>query len=1202
MNAGPLQPRRTAVRSVIGLVLVAFVAASTRAATPPWETLGGPQLQGWTGIKPGDCAATLTVPGHAAFARPDGPRGFIKHGFRMENDGASDWTDFYGVRFDVRLTDDHPIELAVALDAAIANGPDRLVPAKVDVAGTGWHSVTLPWSAFAFPQAGTGFLRFGKGVQITADGPAETIGLRDVRVVRAATVALTADVRGKPADAGAAATYPLHLTNCTDRPQAVVVSPVLHGWETMTATVEPSSVQLPPGASADVTVRVAVGDRVPPGGHEPQVIQAVANGDAASAGVVSMVTTRSLPHPYIFHTVARWREVRDKVARYPWAGAAQDKLVATADRWEVPEVARAPNNDPNDTYGPNLFQTPQENNVLAAGFSWQLTHDRKYAEKVATFLRRLSSPVDGYPTTLRACSQSQVQEGHFFQHMAMAYDMIADAGVLSDADRDQIETTFRLLMGTIERLAENGSINNWNLSEDCGAFYCALALQDLSRADRFFAGPSGIRDQLAKGTMDDGWWYECSISYNMWCASEFTQVGLAYQPFGFNFTSDWVPASYSPDVMLASILSGGNGVESPQPWMKGKPFGMDPTLYGPTRRPYRTITDLWDSLLPFIDYRGVMFGVNDSTENKVAGNRSEVGGQPFEIAYYAFRDPRYAAIIQRGGGARDLLYGVPELPAHTPETFRDDAYADNVGLAMLRSQTVGRPIREQIQAVLHYGTHGWAHGHYDRTDLLSLMRYGRSFWNPENDWWGYEPFMYKFFVQTSVNHNMVVVDQKMQQATPGQRLLWHAGHAFQATAVQTTARWSNPPYGGMVYDYVPVKTFAEKADREGKYVPIPATQPAYGTLTDFTEPVLQRRLMVVTDDYVLLADHLKGTQPHTFDDLLQLKGFLGLDGGDKRFLRHDAQWNPDPVGSAQFVTDCDWYAVNAPSVARFAERFGPGSGELPGRSIGNDPGVLKLAVHTLWPPRQQVMVAAVPEDHDTGKRLAYAVRGDGKLLAQGQFGAWILGKGTVDVPLAGVQHLDLETRAEGSKRPTLFWAAARVVTKDGKQVPLNTLPVTYDNVLPTPATDRDYAGGPVKIAGEPYVDVLPAEPDDAAKPGVVRVDLSGLDAVRLTCVVGSDYPVGDESPRRKVYAVRSQGTDATFVTLIEPYEDQPMVKSASAVAPGTVRVQLADGRVQTIDIGHLDGDGTDLAVTLTETEANTVLRTESTAITTPTAP
>ena len=52
-----------------------------------------------------------------------------------------------------------------------------------------------------------------------------------------------------------------------------------------------------------------------------------------------------------------------------------------------------------------------------------------------------------------------------------------------------------------------GAINNWNLSEATGAFYVSLAMQNLASAERFFSGPSGIEDQLAKGTMDDGWWY-----------------------------------------------------------------------------------------------------------------------------------------------------------------------------------------------------------------------------------------------------------------------------------------------------------------------------------------------------------------------------------------------------------------------------------------------------------------------------------------------------------------------------------------------------------------------------------------------------------------------------------------------------------------------------------------------------------------------
>ena len=67
----------------------------------------------------------------------------------------------------------------------------------------------------------------------------------------------------------------------------------------------------------------------------------------------------------------------------------------------------------------------------------------------------------------------------------MAYDMVKNAGVMSAEDRIQLEKTFRLFMESMNRLADGGAINNWNVSQTIGAFYCALAMQDLAAAERF---------------------------------------------------------------------------------------------------------------------------------------------------------------------------------------------------------------------------------------------------------------------------------------------------------------------------------------------------------------------------------------------------------------------------------------------------------------------------------------------------------------------------------------------------------------------------------------------------------------------------------------------------------------------------------------------------------------------------------------------
>ena len=224
------------------------------------------------------------------------------------------------------------------------------------------------------------------------------------------------------------------------------------------------------------------------------------------------------------------------------------------------------------------------------------------------------------------------------------------------------------------------------------------------------------------------------------------------------------------------------------------------------------------------------------------------------------------------------------------------------------------------------------------------------------------------------------------------------------------------------------------------------------------------------------------------------------------------------------MTDCDWYSAAAPAVSRFTERWGPGADNEGSRSLGNEDGVLKLAVHTPWPPPQQIMVATAPEMFPVEKRLFYTVRGDGKVLAEGKFGAWILGSADIDVPLDGVKQLELETRTELSKQPTLFWANARVVTKDDKEIPLGELQnivaadvsprtseesqrrltsaatsllrVAFENIAQPNEAGKDFFGGPVKIVGNEYKIATSAQPTTNAEscalicPALVRCDSS----------------------------------------------------------------------------------------------------------------
>ncbi len=1142
----PSIPSHKSMRFLLALLLC---LPRLHAATPLREAVGAADFSDWKNLNAGRLAWDV----EATYTFPDGAKGWYQNGFRAEHDGSGNWWRRLGLRIVLELPGDQAVEFQARI--RVPEQPMREdwvqeTKATVNLRGAGLHEIVLPWSSFDFLQAQPAFLKFVKTLGFRAKG-GEVI-LKSVEVIRGEVLVVDAEVRGKSAKGGGTVEYPVKISNASYLPQAVRLQMNRHGWESMAANVEPALLDLGPGETKNAVVRVTVNSRIPPGGHEQQVLSAIPNGDGARAVDLEFTTASELAAPYILHTAERWNEVREMVKSQDWAKVEQQKIIDQSTAWKVPEI-KMPHERTPDNLGEYLFPTGQELNVMAAGYAWQLTRETSHAEKIALFLRRLSDPATGYETTLRGSNQGFVQEGHFFQHMAMAYDMIGDSGVLTKTDRVQIEKTFRTYIESDMLDLDGGAISNWSVSQHCGALYSALAIQDLSLADRILNGPAGVIDHMTQGIMDDGWWYECSISYNVWVATEFSQVALAMQPWGVNLVEGWVPAGYSKNHGL-------------RPWeAKEGLYGMSFEKRGPVKHNYANLKRFWDALPVLADYRGVIFGINDTTEKPL-------GGAGYELAYRLFKDPAYAAIIKRGG-ERDLIYGVPELPKETPDLSGLSAHADNVGVAMLRSKQADPS--QRIQAVIHYGTHGSYHGHFDRTNLLSVMRYRKSFFNPEMIWYGYQSFMYKFYCQTSMANNMVVVDGKQQEPVESPLLMFHTGDLFQATAVETNARWADAPFGGMRYPELPSTSLEEKLWMEGRSFPIPKDAPPYGEIGKYGEPVLQRRAMVVTDDYILIADFLKGKEPHVYDSLYQLKGFKGLEA-EKTGGRHERQFSTDANSAAQFVTDCDWSPVNAPARAEF-----------------NNDG-LDIDLISLWPPKPEIMVGSAPESSGGARQLHYSVRGDGKELATGKFGAWVLGSGEIDVPLAGVKTLELETTVNDVEKKAIFWGNPRVVLADGKEVALNSLPMTTQGIAALPSAGHDYYGGPVKMGGQIFESFIAAQALEKNKPGVIRVDLTDLKAARLKASIGADYPLGDESQQRKTVSIRANGKEARFLTIFEPRLGKSVIKKAEAVNADSVRVELNDGRVQEISLAGFGGDGNDIAVTVREMKAGKITREETT--------
>ncbi len=1070
------------------------------------------------------------------------------------NDYTADLYGWYGFTFETELHGAEEIEVrAGLLDFAEVNAEELIdyFTWKGTVYGEGMVRVWVPLHRFDLLSSMPARWRFLRSVEVDR----EVSGLR---AVKGKTIYAGAEIMSKPAAAGETVRYEVCVANCTGEKQAVSFDMERTGYEVTVTKLPERELVLEPYEQKSVSIEVTMSERVADGGFEKQRVEVIANG--GDGQLLEFYTVRHMKHPYIVCTEPEWQAVIEKAEKYAWAGNIADTYIRRAEEWEVPERAEG---------SKYLFETDNAHKCFNSAVAWKLTGRREFAEKSAEFLRRVCDREKGYPVKLKACHQQLVHEGEFFKSCAKAYDLIHDAGVLSDKDHEDIHYSFRIFMDFLDWALSDGGISNWSLAEIAGALYCAMTLQDREKIERFVFGTGGALAHLQAGVYDDGWWCECTIGYNQLAAGLFSEYIVALRPWGINLASWWVPAQYSNKVHFKNQAMD----------------GLSWDIYGETKRNYRCIEDLWDSLVALANYRSVVQGVNDSAEERFEGASPVAFDSRYDIAYAIYKKPEYARIIKNGGEKtfRDLFHGVPELPDTESDVHRRSCYFHNGGLSLLRTRTEGRSDEEQFEVSLKYGSHGGAHGHYDRCALNAVSRFGKALFNPENVWYSYGTFMYKFYVQNSISHNMVTVDLKLQDPQEGSQILFHSGSLFHASAVENCAAWSNPPYGGWrVRTEEP--TFEERTWAEGRYVPIPKDAPEYTKRTGFTEKVMQRRMAVLLDDCVVCFDYIEGGREHTYHCIYHLPGLKTIDNDSRQLKAHTEQLVTDPLSSAQFITDVDRYTQRGTSRLEFGfeydEKVSAKAPWLlsPFRSGQNVPGYLKTDLYYVEDGGSELIVGCDPEYYPVSKRLFYSVTADGETIAEGKFGAWILGRDHIEADVKGKRSVQLHVRTEDGTIDhnlvketvrTIFWGDPYFETADGGKVYLSELRYGTENIDCGNGIGVDYAGGPVKIQTKQYDRAVPGDVIDKSREGVITVDISGLDAVRFVSDIGGDYPVGDESSRRRFIALEKKGRSASFVSVLEPHMEDRMIEKAEAVKNG-VRLTLADGRVQTVTVTGMD--------------------------------
>ncbi len=612
---------------------------------------------------------------------------------------------------------------------------------------------------------------------------------------------------------------------------------------------------------------------------------------------LSAATFKINTHPRLLVTPDANEHAKENLQKYEWATQNAEALILFADSYQAPHSKEHTTNKPGGVSWKSLgYPSRVTEDIFKVALAWSLNPKAEYIETIITFIEEVCNEQRGYISIGAATTGDEVHEGMFFFYFAAACDILyGDDDLLSNDQKSMIEKTMRAYLDIAkDKMSPNGIMNH-QASTNSGAVMVSMFLRDEAYFDHFVEAEGGMMDHMGTGIMPDGWWFEGTVNYSHLVADIFFRMAQVYQNNGMDLYHMQIPArEMDRDFHNA----------------KDDYTGMKFTVWGP-QKPYRTLYDMAHAYLPLMDENAVTVASNDTNATPPAVF--------YELAYKEYGGKELAWVLSKTKreGWLALFYGVGELPeVKDPRTT--SATVPNVGLTALRAQNKRKVGENQLQAYVKYGTHGGWHGHLDRTALLALDIYGHKFFSTEMCWFGYQSAQYKELVQTSASHNMVIVDQMQQEAVESFQPLFYAGKSMQLSVTETEARWRQIP-------------------RNNRDIFPPWDDFGYST-----EPIVQRRLTMLTDGYVMLVDYLSSEESRQYDCLVHPVGFRGVEGAEK-VGSELAAITDDENSPYKYFPSCQWYKGGAQSVRFSFEDSGIG-----------------LDYFVAWPKKSDVMFAHYP--------------------------------------------------------------------------------------------------------------------------------------------------------------------------------------------------------------------------------------------------
>lgn len=253
-------------------------------------------------------------------------------------------------------------------------------------------------------------------------------------------------------------------------------------------------------------------------------------------------------HPYLLLTPAEVESARARATRNT---ADQARLEAVVrDAREIASRPRKPLPEPGDTAH---WQVAEE--LIRAGIGHAFGQDPNVAAWAAQGLLAYADLYASLPVNKRHCRmfhQSSLYEAMWVEKIALAYDLVADSGALTPAQRQRIETG--LLRQTVPsfQITEPGrdprlrdlhfrcyNFQAWHL----GAIgLTGLALRDPELVDWAINSRYGFRHLVAHDIRDDGLFWERSPGYHQFVISALLPFTEALLRCGADLYAAQIPA------------------------------------------------------------------------------------------------------------------------------------------------------------------------------------------------------------------------------------------------------------------------------------------------------------------------------------------------------------------------------------------------------------------------------------------------------------------------------------------------------------------------------------------------------------------------------------------------------------------------------------------------------------------------------------